>query len=386
MMDRNEHFTSLPSALYKLNDIEQVVSAQREFVPAGVAEANDAKCRRFHSEKLRRTRSMVDQGNAELHVSCWVTPQGMLNDRYVYKRERLYKGMNGRYVERFTAPGGESYIFKPLTHQGQHGRELWMAEHVLAHLPPIYPRLIASSVREATPDQSWIIYEDLGELVHDSREEIMLAAAVHMTEWHTLSVADWGELPCVGQKPPIRDMLDDLLVQKESAADLLTKLEITLSPSDWDNIAALIHTAEEELPRVLCHGDLHPGNMADVNGRLVIIDWEHAHLNTALWDMYHLVDLSHPLFPRTVMPELRERIIDVYLDGLERHSVQVDRVTFKRWYRAYAIVFSLWMLRLIDGDLRSADCVWPEEQLRNQWNETAATLGQCMNRLFGDFA
>ncbi|WP_433922151.1 hypothetical protein [Paenibacillus taichungensis] len=63
-----------------------------------------------------------------------------------------------------------------------------------------------------------------------------------------------------------------------------------------------------------------------------------------------------------------------------RHSVQVERVSFKRWYRAYAIVFSLWMLRLIDGDLRSADCVWPEEQLRNQWHETAMTLKQCMKQ------
>jgi hypothetical protein len=306
----------------------------------------------------------------------------MLNDRYVCKRERLYKGMNGRYVERFTAPGGKSYIFKPLTHQGQHGREQWMAEHVLVHLPPIYPRLIAASVRDATPDQSWLIYEDLGRLVHDSRENTLSAAAVNMAEWHAIPVSGWDEMPHEGQKPPIRNMLDELLGQARATDDLLLKLGMTLSPADWDNIITLICKADEELPRVLCHGDLHPGNMADVNGRLVIIDWEHAHLNTPLWDIYHLVDLSHPLYPRTVTPELRERIINVYLNGLERHSVQVDRVTFKRWYSAYAIVFSLWMLRLIDGDLRSADCVWPEEQLRNQWHETAMTLEQCMNRLF----
>jgi len=322
----------------------------------------------------------VNGVNEDVQAHRWVTPAGTLNEQYITSRERLYKGMNGKYVERFTVHTGESYIFKPLTNPAQHGREQWMSRHVLSVLPPIYPALIAASDREINAEQSWIIYEDLGELVHDSREETMLAAAVHMAEWHTLSVADWTELPRVGQKPPIRDMLNDLLGQKESTADLLSKLEISLSPSDWNNIAALIHTAEEELPRVLCHGDLHPGNMADVNGRLVIIDWEHAHLNTALWDVYHLVDLSHPLFPRTVTPELRERIIDVYLDGLERHSVQVERVSFKRWYSAYAIVFSLWMLRLIDGDLRSADCVWPEEQLQNQWHETAMTLKQCMKQ------
>ncbi|WKL04279.1 hypothetical protein Q0F98_14720 [Paenibacillus amylolyticus] len=69
------------------------------------------------------------------------------------------------------------------------------------------------------------------------------------------------------------------------------------------------------------------------------------------------------------------------MDKLCRLGVQIERVSFAEWYNAYAIVFSLWMLRLIDGDLRSEACVWPKEQLRNQWHETAATLEQCMKHL-----
>ncbi|WFR63945.1 aminoglycoside phosphotransferase family protein [Paenibacillus amylolyticus] len=317
----------------------------------------------------------------KMDAYSWVTPEGMLNDRYITSREQLYQGMNGRYVERFTVPAGGSYIFKPLTNSAQHGRERWMYERVMSGLPPIYPQLIAASDLTIAPAQSWMIYEDLGQLVHDSQEETMLGAAAHMAAWHALPITDWSELPRVGQKPSIRTMLDELRMHRQSIDDLLSRLDMRLSSSDWDKMAALILTAEEELPTVLCHGDLHPGNLAEVDGRLVILDWEHAHLNTPLWDVYHLVDLSHPLFPRTVTPELRERVIDVYLDKLGSLGVQIERVSFAEWYDAYAIVFSLWMLRLIDGDLRSEDCVWPREQRRNQWYETASTLEQCMKHM-----
>ncbi|WP_458463356.1 phosphotransferase family protein [Paenibacillus sp.] len=319
--------------------------------------------------------------NEELDAYSWVTPEGMLNDHYITSREQLYQGMNGRYVERFTVPTGESYIFKPLTNPAQHGRERWMYERVMSGLPPIYPQLIAASELTIAPAQSWMIYEDLGQLVHDSQEATMLDAAVHMATWHALPVTNWSELPRVGQKPSIRTMLDELQMHRQSTDELLSRLDMQLSESDWDKISRLILTAEEQLPTVLCHGDLHPGNMAEVDGRLVVLDWEHAHLNTPLWDVVHLVDLSHPLFPRTVTPALRERVMDVYLDKLGSLGMQIERVSFAEWYDAYAIVFSLWMLRLIDGDLRSEECVWPKEQLRNQWYETAATLEQCMKHL-----
>lgn len=324
---------------------------------------------------------MVGSVYEEKDAHSWVTSEGMLNDQYITNREPLYKGMNGRYVERFTVPTGGSYIFKPLTNPAQHGRERWMYERVMSGLPPFYPQLIAASDLTIAPAQSWMIYEDLGQLVHNSQEATMLGAAAHMAAWHALPVTDWSELPRVGQKPSIRTMLDELQMQKQSTVDLLSRLDMQLSASDWDKITRLILTAEGELPTVLCHGDLHPGNMAEVDGRLVILDWEHAHLNTPLWDVYHLVDLSHPLFPRTVTPALRERVMDVYLDKLGSLGVQIERVLFTGWYDAYAIVFSLWMLRLIDGDLRSEECVWPKEQLRSQWHETAATLEQCMKHM-----
>ncbi|MCK6075974.1 phosphotransferase family protein [Paenibacillus silvae] len=322
---------------------------------------------------------MKNSGKTE----SWVTSEGILDEQQIIGRQKLYQGLNGRHVERFTAQSGQTYIFKPLTNPAQYGRERWMYEHVMPQLPPVYPQLIAASGQEAAPEQSWMIYEDMGQLEHFLCESTLMLAAAHMAEWHTLPITAWQQLPRVGHKPAIRDMLHELERHRSATAELLTKLHVTWSASDLDRLITLLLTAEDELPLVLCHGDLHPGNVAEVEGRLVILDWEHAHLNTPLWDVYHLLDLSHPLFPRTMTPELRARVMKVYLDKLESLGVQVERVSFAKWYDAYAIVFSLWMLRLIDGDLRNPDCIWPQEQLRNQWHETAATLEQCIKHMNG---
>ncbi|WP_434748926.1 phosphotransferase family protein [Paenibacillus amylolyticus] len=336
-------------------------------------------------ENIEDAENFEDMRNMEKdrHPERWVTREGILDEQQITGRQILYQGLNGRHVERFTAQSGQSYIFKPLTNSAQHGRERWMYEHVMAQLPPVYPQLIAASDQAAAPSQSWMIYEDMGQLEHRSCESTLLTTAAHMADWHALPVAAWGELPRVGHKPPIRDMLHELQQRQSGTDELLSGLNLTLSAADWDKLTMLILTAEDELPLVLCHGDLHPGNVAEVEGRLVILDWEHAHLNTPLWDIYHLLDLSHPLFPRTMTPGLRARVMKVYLDKLESLGVQVEWGSFAKWYDAYAIVFSLWMLRLIDGDLKNPDCVWPQEQLRNQWHETAATLEQCMAHLDG---
>ncbi|CAH1196630.1 aminoglycoside phosphotransferase family protein [Paenibacillus sp. JJ-223] len=324
--------------------------------------------------------------NEHLRVKQWVTTEGELDERHVKGRETLYQGWNGRCVERFIGADGCSYIFKPLTHPDQYGKEQWVAEHVLPALPPIYPRLIAASSPGTAPERSWIVYEDLGRLVHDSSEETMIAAAAQIARWHSLPAAQWAGLPRHGHKPPMDRMLDELLELGQTVNEMLANLGIHLTVDQWKRIPVWIRLSSAALSPVLCHGDLHPGNIAASEGRTVIIDWEHAHLNNPLWDVYHLIDLSHPLFPRRVSPELRERVLEAYLDGRERHGERAERVkrsSFVQWYHAYAFVFSIWMLRLIEGDLRREHCVWPEDQLRNQWRETAAALNQCAAALFG---
>ncbi|MDE2305993.1 MAG: phosphotransferase [Gammaproteobacteria bacterium] len=37
--------------------------------------------------------------------------------------------------------------------------------------------------------------------------------------------------------------------------------------------------------RTLCHSDLHPANLVETDGGLVVLDWEYAHIGDPLWDV-----------------------------------------------------------------------------------------------------
>lgn len=63
------------------------------------------------------------RGSASLFTNI-VTVNGTLNDRYILRRENLYQGSNGRFVERFFIDETKSYIFKPLTNNTQLGKEV----------------------------------------------------------------------------------------------------------------------------------------------------------------------------------------------------------------------------------------------------------------------
>ena len=90
--------------------------------------------------------------------------------------------------------------------------------------------------------------------------------------------------------------------------------------SQWPSIPAPVRSspcspclrqesfAADEL--VLSHGDLHLGNYAAVNGQVKVLDWEHAHLNSRYWDLYHVIDLSHPIFPKEMTTNIRERLLE----------------------------------------------------------------------------
>ncbi|MGG1641630.1 hypothetical protein ACIFQM_10110 [Paenibacillus sp. NRS-1782] len=116
----------------------------------------------------------------------------------------------------------------------------------------------------------------------------------------------------------------------------------------------------------------------------MVLDWEHAHLNTPLWDVYHLIDMSHPLFPRRMTSDLRICLLDRYLEQLELLGAGLERGAFMQEYGMFAVVFSLWMLLLIESDLRRIGTKlhingdkWSKEQLEAQRGEALACLNQC---------
>ncbi|MEH7074522.1 phosphotransferase [Neobacillus drentensis] len=304
-----------------------------------------------------------------------VTANGKLNEQVVLKKEILYKGMNGKFVERFYLTPEKSFIFKPLTNDGQIGKEVWVHEHILSLFPDVYPKIITYSISEHT-ELNWMIFEDLGSLVHEFNEETAMDVIKWMAWWHSIPVEKLGNVPKTGLKPKIEDIMSEVFLKKVEVYRLLAALDVT-----WDNIEGIFHHLniwKLSKKKVLSHGDLHTGNFAIVANELKILDWEHTHLNTPHWDLFHLIDMAHPLFPKKMTSQLRESILASYLSQVE---YEVDCAAFIKEYYLFASVFSIWMILLIQKDLVENGGKWSEAQLNNQLDETISSLQQCITAL-----
>ncbi|MFC4779116.1 phosphotransferase family protein [Paenibacillus sp. GCM10023252] len=316
---------------------------------------------------------------------AFMKPDGTMDNALIYKREILYTGMNGKHVERVYTSPDQSYIFKPLTNLEQHKLEGWIGANILPSIPGApAPRLLASSDDGVRPEESWLLYEDLGSLEHVFDVDTAAQLAVSAARWHALPCAHLRELPLRGPKPPVAQLAAQLR-RADSAAHARRLLQGMPAAHAERALAVLEGTGSyswEGLPDVLSHGDLHLGNYAKVNGAVKVMDWEHLHLNHPYWDLYHVIDLSHPSFPKNVTSEARERILGAYAAEAEAlGTLQQSYMDFSRGYREFAVIFTMWMLQLIRSDLERGSGPWPEEQLRRQLGEAEASLAQCVEDL-----
>lgn len=317
-------------------------------------------------------------------LEYFVLPDGRLDYSKLWcgRHEILYKGLNGRDVERFYISPDQSYIFKPVTQQGQQHKERWIHDHVLTHFPPIYPQIVTRSGRHTAPQNSWLIMEDAGPLMHIFSMETAQQVAKHIAWWHALPRASFPELGHLGPKPAISQMNDHILQQQDEVLQHLSDL-----PLDEQAIQLLLQLLRDyhwTSEQVMSHGDLHLGNYAHTPHGLVILDWEHAHWNTRYWDLVHLLDMSHPLFPRRITPDIRKQVLHSYLDETILHGNALDTQSFIQQYMLSVCVMSLWMLLLIEADLRQGQGPWPKHALRRQRIETADSLVQCTTELLKD--
>ncbi|WP_110930026.1 phosphotransferase family protein [Paenibacillus bouchesdurhonensis] len=171
------------------------------------------------------------------------------------------------------------------------------------------------------------------------------------------------------RKEEAEDSLEDIAMPRELVGEMLYKLD--------QQASSLL----DEKAEVLSHGDLHLGNYAIAkNGKLYILDWEHAHLNVPYWDLYHLLDMSHPRYPKQITPASRERILRYYLKQSAYYGKTWNEEAFIRDYCLFAAAFSLWMLILISDDLLRGNSVWSKEELLSQRNEVKASLSDCWSR------
>ena len=307
-----------------------------------------------------------------------VNVNGTLNDKEILKREIIYKGMNGKCVERFYLSPTESYVFKPLTNNDQLGKEVWANEYLLPFFPKMYPKMVACSVNQ-NPDNYWMIFEDLGSLTHIFNEEVVLEVTKLIAWWHAFPIETIGNIPLTGPKPRIEEISQVVSRKKQEFLDLLPLLHLeskTISP-----IYSLLEKMPFSKKMVLSHGDLHLGNFAFVKNKTIILDWEHTHLNTPFWDLYHVIDMSHPLFPKQVTNHFRDRALKYYLSQLESNGIKGNGQAFLNEYYLFSSVFSIWMIFLILKDLKENNQTWSKHQLENQLKETILSLSQCANSL-----
>jgi Predicted aminoglycoside phosphotransferase len=309
-------------------------------------------------------------------LSDLVTGDGLLDKTKVLEWEALYKGMGGKTVERFkirTEQGIASYILKPLNNRESVGREAWVHRSLLHHLPRIKVPKLVDSARHHDPDRYWMIFEDLGPLAHQLSENEIVQAASLIPCWHQLplSLIPRG---FKGNKPPYRDILRQVRRKWEQAESLLLRLGM---PSKWINpLRTVMFEAEQTAwsETVVSHGDFHRGNLAVAGGELVVLDWEHAHRNSPFWDLYNLLDLTHPVFRRQTSDALRQSALNAYVASRRRLGWE-EPGGFIRSYYEYAAVHSVWLLLLIQDDLKRD--VWEPSDLLQAQAETLASLEDC---------
>ena len=293
----------------------------------------------------------------------------------VYKREKVYQGLNGEFVERFYLNPKECYIFKPLTNNKQLRKEIWAYEHVLSFFPAIYPKIISSSSTR-DPKSSWLILEDLGSLTHIFNESDLLTLVKLVAKWHSFPLERLEGIPLRGQKPPIGEMVKEILLKREEVLLLLPLKQLEIG--FIQHMYVLLDGWNFSNRMVLSHGDLHLGNFSAVNNKMMVLDWEHTHLNSPYWDLYHLIDISHPVFPRKMTKDLRNRILHLYL---KESGLEVNVADFLREYYLFSSAFSVWMCLLIKKDLHRNESKWTKEQLNRQLDETVLSLRQCLAAL-----
>ncbi|MCM3126856.1 phosphotransferase family protein [Paenibacillus provencensis] len=304
----------------------------------------------------------------------WPLPAGLAAlDINVHAREMLHIGLEGRRVERLITDSPTSYILKQLSTDTVFTGESWAYARVLPYLPSMYPRLIAHSEGDHQEDIPWLLFEDVGTLEHNADEAMLLQVTEWMAIWHAVPLASYPELTSYGQKPGLASILSNLMSKKSISMDLLRALGSVEKSIDYFFHLLESHGFSQAV--VYSHGDLHPGNFGRTSsGRIVVMDWEHNHRSTPMWDLYHLLDMPHPLFPRKTDPQTREKVLDTYLELTRSNGTIYDKTAFKREYMLFAAAFSLWMLHLIEGDLQDSDSIWPHDKLIRQREETRQTI------------
>ena len=123
--------------------------------------------------------------------------------------------------------------------------------------------------------------------------------------------------------------------------------------------------------QVLCHGDPHFGNflVEPSAGKLALVDWTFAHVDSRYFDLFQLLDATSP---HTPLPRQRRHraVLASYAEAWGQSPIDISH--FQQGYVEFATLHLLWILTRIHAD--AATERFSAESLRRQAEETVYGL------------
>ena len=314
--------------------------------------------------------------------STAVLPNGMLNDKVIVKQEEINKQKNiGRLsLHRFWIEtrdtGLKSYIFKPCKESTPIKFELWFQKVLVPLMEHVRtPKLISHRMDEVK-NVFWMIYEDLGSIEPAFDREVRIKAAKKMVDWHSLPLetvpSDYASF-----MPFIDETMQTLVRDQHYYAVLLQNIEIT--ERETTSFFELINKLDGVFPSELkvCHGDYHCLNLLNNNDDLFIIDWEFIQVNSVYWDFYTLLDMATPRYRIQINKGIRKEALQSYSEERNRRSGWVANLDFIYNYHLYSLIYSTWILALVENDLK--DERFEKEILLIQKQELKNIIRDCLD-------
>ncbi|MEX2414955.1 MAG: phosphotransferase [Paenibacillaceae bacterium] len=301
---------------------------------------------------------------------------GQLDASCISYKETIYTSKSGKHVERFIHHG-ISYIYKPCTAAAAR-IERWAQQYLIPSIEGVkVPYLLASGGTE-DPKLDWIIYEDLGPLIHCNNPDDIIRAAEIIPSWHRLPT-DWVPRSMIGHSPSYTEVLKAISREQANVNGILAANGI--SPSDISSWWTQLPNWEQFIQdhQRVSHGDYYPLNIAFRAQESIVLDWEFVHVNSVYWDLYSLMDITSHRYPRIPLSHVeREAALLQYWTSMGSVTPTEPDNDFIRGYYAFASVYSVWILTLIELDLRQTVFI---DSLRRQQEETLMVFQQCMRGL-----
>jgi hypothetical protein len=277
---------------------------------------------------------------------------GRVQDGIPHEREIIYVGRNGQKVERIRVKMDDkmtSFIYKPLTNYPTMGKEVWVQENISLRIPKVHVPRINYYSRAKEPEDYWMVFEDLGELEHNFRADIMKKTAELMPYWHLLPTSLVPN-EFEGHSPHMKEIQGFILSKAVQMRELFISNGFSYDHIDYFYREILLQDHFEN-ETVISHGDLYPLNIAEVNQKLFIFDWEYIHKNSVFWDLYTLMDITSPQYRRPVMNQTaRLDILSRYISV--RHSLKSPTNTnFICDYHKYSALHAIWLLLIIEEEI-----------------------------------